>query len=240
MRKEARRQRRFVERMSNTAIQRRMADMLKAGINPILAARFDASTPAGAMANLPNLGDTLSKGISAGATSALAIKRQAQELRNMAAQESLTRASAEQVGEQAQLTRINQRLAGYQADIRESAAFFIQSALSFVPPEVRNNPDKAKQWIQTKARHFVSQHQSSIKQGKQMIADIVTIFSDMLQWAANLTRGDDSTPPVDPRLKTLPREGHYRIQGDLIQQWNPRKQRWESWMNYNEYLRRKK
>lgn len=48
--REAQKTRDWSRQMSNTAVRRRMLDLEKAGINPILAGKFDATTPASAMA----------------------------------------------------------------------------------------------------------------------------------------------------------------------------------------------
>lgn len=93
--REAEKNREFQERMSNTSYQRGVADMRSAGINPALAAgRGGASTPSGAVAEVPDYGEATGRAVSSG----LAV-------RESRARVELLEAQAEQARSGGQLSR---------------------------------------------------------------------------------------------------------------------------------------
>lgn len=68
--KQAKAQMDFQERMSNTAYQRAAKDLEAAGLNRILALGSPASTPGGAMGQVPDFGQALASGMNAASTMA--------------------------------------------------------------------------------------------------------------------------------------------------------------------------
>lgn len=90
--KEAATARAFNERMSSTAVQRRMEDMRKGGINPILAGKYDGSSPvssppsgsAASYSSTPSIPNKMRAAMES-ANSALQLKRTKAEISNLQA-----------------------------------------------------------------------------------------------------------------------------------------------------------
>lgn len=157
----AREQMAFQERMANTAHQREVEDLRKAGLNPLLSAGAGAATPSGASATMGNVGAAAAKDISRAPEVVMAMQQQRAGIDQTRAQEAYIKSQEKYVDTQQKGADLQNQLTemtinwykdhpGYAPGIESGV--HTGKGISSVIDNVTDRLDKFKNWLKTKSK----------------------------------------------------------------------------------------